>query len=67
MEGDEKNIMDVYTFRDMQRKLRKNGYELDHIKGSHYVYKNCKGNVVTINLRLNPMVAKRLVRENRLR
>ena len=59
--------MAIYTFKDMQRKLRKNGYELDHIKGSHYVYKNNKGNVVTINLRLNPMVAKRLIRENHLR
>ena len=59
--------MNVYTFKDMKRKLRKNGYILDHINGSHYIYKNSKGNVITINLRLNPMVAKRLIRENRLK
>lgn len=52
-------------FADAQRILRKNGYELTRVTGSHYHYEN-GANKVIITVRLNPVVWNRLVKENRL-
>ena len=53
-------------FREAQSVLRENGYDCLRIKGSHYYYKNGEGNSISINIRLNEMVWKRLVKENSL-
>lgn len=56
----------LYTYKDFKKILKKNGYLLVRKRGDHFIYKNYKGNTISINLRLNPMVARRLIKENRL-
>ena len=49
-------------FREMVRELREKGYEEKRRAGSHVIFSN--GNhSVTINLKLNKMVAKRIRKE----
>lgn len=48
-------------FRNFQKLLKRNGFELIRIRGSHYIYKKA-GDELTINLKLNKMVAQRLVK-----
>jgi len=38
------------------------GYHLVRTKGSHYIYKNDDGRTVSVNLRINKMVAQRLIK-----
>ena len=57
----------IWDIRIFQRKLRDNGYVLDRIKGSHYIYKNCDGRIIPVNKKLNQMVARRLIREYQLK
>ena len=52
-------------FRDAQRVLVRNGFKLSRVKGSHHYYVN-GDQKVTINLKLNPMVWKRIMKENNL-
>lgn len=57
----------VYTSREFRKMLAKNGYLLHSTKGSHFVYKNpVTGSVISINVNLNKMVARRLIKENNL-
>lgn len=57
----------VYTSREFRRILKANGYLLHNITGSHYVYKHpITGKTISINLNLNKMVARRLIKENNL-
>lgn len=53
--------------RKFIRLLRENGYKLIRQNGSHSIYKNDNGNTITININLNAMVARRLIRENNLK
>lgn len=57
----------VYTSREFCRILKANGYLLHNTTGSHYVYKHpITGKTISINLNLNKMVARRLIKENNL-
>ena len=49
--------------RKFQRKLRANGYTLNHMRGSHQIYRNGNSETIVINNKLNAMVAKRLIKE----
>ena len=53
-------------FRDAARILKKNGFQLYRIRGSHHYYVRGKQKVM-INLDLNPMVWLRIKKENNLR
>ena len=56
----------IYTYRQFRKILNKNGFLLVRKRGDHFIYKNNNGCTISINLRLNPMVAKRLIKENNL-
>lgn len=45
--------------------LRRNGYSKIRTKGSHFIYSNGK-NTISINLKLNEMVKRRIIKENHL-
>lgn len=48
-------------YLDMDRKLKQHGFRLERWKGSHAIY--CDGSqTVAVNIKLNEMVAKRLVK-----
>lgn len=49
-------------FKQMVKRLRKEGYERKRQTGSHIIYSNGNDTVV-INLKLNRMVAKRIEKE----
>lgn len=55
-----------YTFRDMDRILKYNGYRPDRKKGDHHIYSDINGKTITINARVNRMVARRVIKENNL-
>ena len=61
-----KNKQLVYTYRSFIKILKNNGYVLVRKRGDHFIYKNKDGNIISINLKLNPMVARRLIKENEL-
>lgn len=56
----------VIKFKEMQKILRNNGYTLDRYNGDHYIYVKRGTNHISINRELNPMVARRLIKENNL-
>ena len=58
--------MKTYNFREFVRILERNGYERDHVTGSHITYIKEKDKVVITNNRINKMVAQRLIKEHRL-
>lgn len=49
----------------MGRILRANGYKCVRSKGSHFMYTNGV-NTIAVNLKLNAMVAKRLIKQYHL-
>lgn len=52
----------TWTTREFKKMLRENGYELVRSKGDHFTFK--KGSdTITINNRINVMVARRLIKE----
>lgn len=56
----------VYTPREFDKLLRKNGYIHDRTRGDHLIYKG-GGGTLSFNLRgLNPVVCKRLIKEHAL-
>ncbi len=56
----------TWTTREFRKILRENGYELVRAKGDHFIFR--KGNrTITINNRINVMVARRLIKENMLK
>lgn len=56
----------VIKFKEMQKILRNNGYTLDRYNGDHYIYVKRGTSHISINRELNPMVARRLIKENNL-
>lgn len=46
--------------------LHRNGYKKVRSKGSHIIFKNDNGNIITIKNKLNQMIARRLIKENDL-
>ena len=57
----------TYNKRDIERILRKNGYALHHQNGSHMIYRNERGQHLTIGCcKYNKMVFQRLIKEYHL-
>ncbi len=55
----------VYNTKEMQQMLEGNGFKLSRQSGDHFIYTD--GNrTVSINYRINKMVALRLIKENNL-
>ena len=55
----------VYNTKEMQQILEGNGFRLSRQSGDHFIYTD--GNrTVSINYRINKMVALRLIKENNL-
>lgn len=59
--------MKQWTFRDFCRLAKKNGYCFFRASGSHHIYKNPKGQHMSIPLKLESVIARRLIKENQLR
>lgn len=57
----------IITYKEMCRILKRNGYMLDRQNGDHTIWVKDGCNHVSINMHLNPMVARRLVKENNLK
>lgn len=55
-----------YTHREFSKILEDNGFVLDHISGSHYIYKRNHQHL-SINLKPNPCVCQRLIKEYNLK
>ena len=58
--------MKQWTFKAFCVLVKRNGYSLSRIKGDHYIYKNAKGKHISVPLRLESVIAKRLIKENHL-
>lgn len=55
-----------YNPREIERLLKKNGWFLTRQSGSHKIYTNNMGEHVTIKMcNVNPMIFRRLVKENK--
>lgn len=55
----------VYNTKEMRQILEGNGFKLSRQSGDHFIYTD--GNrTVSINYRINKMVALRLIKENNL-
>lgn len=49
------------SYIELDRKLRRHGFVLNRWKGSHAIY--CNGeHTVAVNIKLNEMVARRLIK-----
>ena len=58
----------TYNKRDIQKILRNNGWTFHHCKGSHMIYKNDKGEHITIAIcKCNKMVMQRLIKQHSLK
>lgn len=53
-------------FRKFTRKLNRNGYRCDRIKGSHYIFENKAGQTIAVAKDLNRMIQIRLEKEYNL-
>lgn len=51
------------TLRNFKIKLKQNGYLLRRTNGSHLVFKNEAGQLISVNKDLNRMVERRLIKE----
>ena len=55
----------IVTFREASIILKRNGFKPDHKKGDHHHFIK-DGKRIVISYNLNPMIWKRLVKENNL-
>jgi len=55
----------IYSYRDFEKILRKNGYVLKRQKGSHFIWNNGMRSL-TVTHNCNPMIARRLINEYNL-
>ena len=56
----------IITYKEMCKILLKHGYHIDGYRGSHAIFVKEGHNPVSVNNRLNPIVAQRLIKENNL-
>lgn len=54
------------NYGDFVRMLNDNGYFEIRSRGGHHTFGTDKGKKITVNYNLNKMVARRLVKENKL-
>lgn len=59
--------MKQYTFKQFKKILYNNGFFYSHNNGDHYIFKNNKGNHVSIPYHLACVIARRLIKENKLK
>lgn len=58
----------VMSDRDFVALLKKNGYVIARSNGGHTVWYNAqKKDSITVNTNLNPMVARRIIKEHNLK
>jgi len=55
----------VYSTKEMRRILEGNGFKLSRQSGDHFIYTD-GSRTISINYRINKMVALRLIKENNL-
>ena len=55
--------MTVYTKKDFEKILERNGYSYNRQKGSHSIYVNAQNRHVSVKYPINPCIARRLIRE----
>lgn len=67
--ADPNGKMRCYTFREMDRIVRQNGYIHTGCNGSHHVYKKQGAKPITLakHRNVNICIARRIIRENGLR
>lgn len=58
--------MKQWKFDDFCKLAKKNGYCFLRSKGSHHIYKNTEGQHMSIPLKLESVIARRLIKENKL-
>ena len=58
--------MKTYSFREFVKILEGNGYERDHVTGSHITFIKDGDKLVITNNKLNKMIAQRLIKEHGL-
>ena len=56
----------IYTGKEFQRLLIKNGYTYKRCRGDHMIYGNGSQTISFNIIKLNRMVARRLIKENNL-
>ena len=56
-----------WSFREVDRLLRENGYVKVRSRGGHTIYESTKGNVISIPHNPNAMIMRRLIKENGLK
>lgn len=49
--------------KEFIRKAKQNGYEHVRTSGSHMIFQNGDGRTMPVNIKLNKMVARRLIKE----
>lgn len=59
--------MKQYSHKEFVSLLRKNDYSLNRIKGSHFIHTNKEGNHISIPHKLSCVIARRLIKENKLK
>lgn len=58
--------MRQYTQKEFIRIVEKNGFHYDRHNGSHAIYVNDGGRHISIPLKLESVIARRLIKENNL-
>jgi len=56
----------VYNEKEFVRLLKKNGYTLERYNGSHQIWVKEGCCFITVPKSLNPMLVRRLIKENNL-
>ena len=60
--------MAEFSKRDVERILRTNGWKLDRRRGSHWIYRNNKGqHLSVVPSRCNRLIMQRLIKEYNLK
>ena len=54
-----------YTKRDFEKLLINNGFSLQRVKGSHFIYKNGT-DLISVPKNLNKLISRRLIKEYHL-
>lgn len=47
---EQENVKTDITYDELKKYLKKNGYNLDRVKGSHHIFKNKEGKTINIPL-----------------
>lgn len=58
--------MTQYTHREFVKIVEANGFSFDRQIGSHGIYVNKEGRHISIPLKLRCVIARRLIKENKL-